>query len=299
MPILPSDLPGPGARLKLHYHARWMTRFLDIVQYTFAGTDHPPTDPAGPQLCNKHFSIPSPPEPCHTPTTPAPRGRPGPADIQPGDQIPMPYLSKATAAFLAASILALAVYISSLPLGAADYRPGPYAGIELGASSEQLSQDSFDLSKQGVQAGGVAGWTFRTADLVLGFEGAFGWNGVTGKWGDGSATVKSDGSWRAGLRARAGVPFGPALMFVTAGPTFQHLSTSVVTDGSSFSDSKLLYGIAAGAGVDLQITHTLALRISGEHTWWKGSTANFGEVGSFKTTSEDTRILGAVIFNLD
>lgn len=211
----------------------------------------------------------------------------------------MLHLIRPAAALLAASALLLAAYIFSLPLSAADYRPGPYAGIELGASSEQLSQSSLDLSKQGVQAGGVAGWTFRTADLVLGFEGAFGWNGVTGKWGDGTATIKSDGSWRAGLRARAGVPFGPALIFVTTGPTFQHLSTSVETVGGSLSDSKLLYGIAAGAGVDLQITSTLALRISGEHTWWKGATANFGEVGSFKTTSEDTRILGAVIFNLD
>lgn len=69
-------------------------------------------------------------------------------------------------------LLALLLFFAS-PAIAADYRPGPYLGIELGAASEQLAAEGgLDLAKQGLQVGGVAGWTFRTADLVLGFEGS-------------------------------------------------------------------------------------------------------------------------------
>lgn len=208
-------------------------------------------------------------------------------------------LTRGTALFLSACCFALFGYILSLPAPAADYRPGPYAGLELGASTEQITTSDLDFSKQGLQVGGVAGWTFRTADLILGFEGAFGWNGVTGKWGDGSATVKSDGSWRGALRARAGVPFGPALIFVSTGPVLQSMTTTISNSDGSLSDSKLIYGIAAGAGVDLQVTNTVVIRLAGEHTWWKGAVANFGEAGNLKTSSEDTRVIGALIFNLN
>lgn len=193
----------------------------------------------------------------------------------------------------------LSILLSGAAALGADYRPGPYLGIEIGAASEQLTTDNLDLSKQGLQVGGVAGWTFRTADLVLGFEGSFGWNGVTGSWSNSGFTAKSDGSWRGNLRARAGVPFGPALIFVTTGPAFQSVSTALTSDGVGFSDSKVIYGIAAGAGIDLQITQTTAIRISGEHTWWKSAVADFGSAGSMKTSSEDSRLLAAFIFNLN
>lgn len=208
-------------------------------------------------------------------------------------------LTRRTAFLLSACCFALLGYILALPAPAADYRAGPYAGLEVGAATEQLSTSDLDFSKQGLQVGGVAGWTFRTADLVFGLEGAFGWNGVTGKWGDGSAAVKSDGSWRGALRARGGVPFGPALIFISTGPTFQQAGLTISSSDGSLSDSKLIYGIAAGAGVDLQITNTMVVRIAGEHTWWKGAVANFGEAGNLKTSSEDTRIVGALIFNLN
>lgn len=207
------------------------------------------------------------------------------------------FLRKASAFFGFTGSALYILYLVFCPpaFSAEAYRPGPYAGISVGVGAEQLTADNFDLGSQGVVAGGLAGWTFALNSWVVGLEGNVGWNGVKGKWTESSATLNSDGSYYAGIRARAGVPIGPVLIFGMVGPSFQEMKISV----DQVSNSKVQLGLTAGAGVDLQLTNTMVIRFAGEHTWWKDTNFDLGKPALLETGKEDTKFYGALIFNLN
>ena len=198
------------------------------------------------------------------------------------------------AAIMAITIFLLFFLIDS-SAKAADYKTGPYAGVSVGVSSDQITTAGIDLGAQGAVVGALAGWTHPVANMVLGLEGNVGWNGVSGHWTDTSATFTSDGSWYAGLRGRAGLPLGPVLLFAMAGPSFQEMKISMGAESSS----RVLLGLTAGAGVDLQLTNTMSIRLAGEHTWWKDASFDLGRPVLLESGREDTKFYSAVIFNLN
>lgn len=163
------------------------------------------------------------------------------------------------------------------------YRTGPYAGISLGYSTSHLTGDVVPLSADGVNVGGLAGFTFRVGHAVLGLEGDIGWQDATLSAGG----IHANGGWLGTARVRAGVPIGPALLYGTAGAAFKDSIDGFTT------------GAVAGGGIDLQLTHSMLMRIEALHYMYPDATVSITDIDKLKLGTQDTTVRAAVIFNLN
>lgn len=192
------------------------------------------------------------------------------------------------------ALAALAVLIS-LPAQAADYRPGAYAGITAGITTGYLTNNTGDLTTDGVPISGIVGYTFALGgNAVAGIEGELAWNNVKGSQTAAGFTIEASSDYTAALKARLGYAAGPALLYLTAGPSW----SKGKIEAAGLSDSRLTLNVLAGAGADLQITPTLALRLEAvrqfsadAQTWTLGT-------ASEKLDAGETTIRLGVIINL-
>jgi opacity protein-like surface antigen len=141
-------------------------------------------------------------------------------------------------------------------------RAGPYVGI-LGAYDAYILQEEggLDLAAGKLMAGGFAGYNFRCGTLVCGVEGDWLFTGISASSAAGELSVKASTQHLASLRLRAGVPLGPALLYVTAGPAFQHAKTTVNDDTSGGWRT----GAAFGGGAEVELSRTLFVRLEALH----------------------------------
>jgi len=190
----------------------------------------------------------------------------------------------------ACGILVLTALASGLR--AEDYRPGPYAGLSVGYAVTPNSAGGYDLSADGFNVAGLAGWTYAYQGMVMGLEADIGLHKVDGSGAVGGAAVTFESNWYASARGRLGVPIGPALPFVTAGVA---MSDQILKSGGGSVDT-LRWGPIAGAGIDLQLTRTIVGRIEATRTWWTDS--KFGALPT-AVTSADNQVRAAIIVNLD
>lgn len=193
-------------------------------------------------------------------------------------------------------IAALAV-IFSLPASAADYRPGPYAGITIGYAAGNLTNNGGDLATDGVPVSGIVGYTHAIANtgLIIGIEGEAAWNNVNGSQTGAGFVLEAKSDYTLALKARAGMAIGPALIYATAGPSWSHGRIEAI----GLSDKHLTLGIAMGGGVDLQMTNTIALRLEAVRQLSAGSqTWTLGGVSEKLDAGETTLKLG-VVFSLN
>lgn len=111
---------------------------------------------------------------------------------------------------------------------------GPYIGINGGAVWHRLETDttlagfgpydSASLTGTGATFGGQIGYNWQSQNFLYGLEADLNWVGgkdshqQIGSFGAGFPVIHSTKlSWLATVRARAGVTFGPNLLFVTGG----------------------------------------------------------------------------------
>ncbi|MCB0252132.1 MAG: porin family protein [Anaerolineae bacterium] len=204
-----------------------------------------------------------------------------------------------------AAAIAAALVVSSVSLvdGAqADESPrhsGPYIGLMAGYGLNQISPKGddgaqFDWAQTGATGGVMAGFGRVVDGIYMGIEADAALHDLKGEVADG-IFVKSSTEWVATIRVRGGIPIGPALLYATAGLAMGDSRLSVSGVGG---DSDRMIGLVLGAGIDVELTRTMFVRLEGRHTRWKDNDFSIGG-DSLSTRQEgETAVMGAVGFRL-
>jgi outer membrane immunogenic protein len=177
--------------------------------------------------------------------------------------------------------------------GGTDLAPteGPFAHPGLSAS-----RDSFVL-------GGQFGYNFQSGSFVFGPQARFSFF-----TGDGSVQsqlffstvdygVETD--WVGSLQGKAGISFGPALIYGMGGIATSRLTASARHDDGvgfvTYSESKNRVGFVFGGGVEYAFTPNISGGVLVQHYVWDGHTFNlgvnpFGEPVRVGVDSNDTTV---------
>ncbi|MDX2155406.1 MAG: hypothetical protein SFW09_02765, partial [Hyphomicrobiaceae bacterium] len=115
---------------------------------------------------------------------------------------------------------------------------------------------------------------------------------------DGVSTVSFSNRWLASGRIRMGVPIGPALLYATGGLAVQESVLKVDDPAINASDAEHVWGAVIGAGMEVKLTHTVALRLEGRHYRWQDQTFEIGGIPA-KVGQDDTMVLMGVSFKLN
>lgn len=192
-------------------------------------------------------------------------------------------------------IAALAALIAT-PSIAADYRPGPYAGATIGYAAGSLTNSTGDLTTDGVPVSGIVGYTHAIAGtpMVIGIEGEATWANVKGEQAAGAFTLEASSDYSLAVKARVGWSAGPALLYLTAGPNWTNSKLEI----AGLKDSNLTLGAIAGAGVDLQLTNTIAVRLEAVRMMDFGQEWTLGVGAPVKLDAGETQIRLGVIINV-
>lgn len=192
---------------------------------------------------------------------------------------------------------ALSAMMLCTAASAADYKSGAYAGATIGVTTGYLTNNTGDITTNGIPVSGIVGYTMALGGgIVGGIEGELAWSNVKGSQTVGAGfTIEASSDYTAALKARLGYAMGPALIYATAGPSWSKGKIELV----GLKDDHLTLNVLAGAGVDLQITNTLAFRMEAvrqfsadAQTWTLGT-------ASEKLDAGETTIKIGVIFNLN
>ncbi len=165
------------------------------------------------------------------------------------------------------------------PIDAPAIWRGLYIGLQAGhrwTTTETANANFSSLQARSAQFGGHIGTNYQSGPVVVGLEGDL-------MVGRGSATTVGAGAslslkdtWTSTLRARAGVTFGPALLYATGGVAVagQDLTLKSSTLSSATSDARL--GLVVGGGLEMQLTEQLSARVEGLHYSYKDQSLNWG-----------------------
>ncbi len=188
--------------------------------------------------------------------------------------------------FAIAFLCIAALVLSVSAVNAADpngwNRSGLYVGALGGYSAADLKAalddgegggGKFKLSDGKLFAGAMAGFNWRAApDMVVGIEVDYLFLDVKGTRDDVGVSVTATSSYLASIRARVGLPIGPALLYFTAGPAFTNQKLFGETEEGSASKSDMLIGAAVGGGIEAELTRSMFIRAEGIHYWFPDKT---------------------------
>jgi outer membrane immunogenic protein len=173
--------------------------------------------------------------------------------------------AKLLGAVLAALIAPLA-YASDLPSSGKIAAPataeewnrsGLYVGLLGGYDVAVMEAEGIDLAGGKLMAGAMVGWNWRAAPgLVAGIEADWMFTGISASTVADEVTLKASTDHLVSLRARLGVPIGPALLYVTGGPAWQHVKLTV----DDVSERTWQLGAAMGGGAEIELSRSLAIR---------------------------------------
>jgi len=162
-------------------------------------------------------------------------------------------------------------------------RTTPYVGVVGGYNVAALQAEDFKFGETAWLGGAFAGVNVRVNEgLMLGLEADYVLTDIKASTTDGEVHVIAKTKYLASLRARAGLPAGPALLYVTAGPAITEQSVTVPEVGLAASELKV--GLVAGAGVDMSLTKNLFVRLEGLHYRFPEKDMGFMESKDQQTT---------------
>lgn len=199
---------------------------------------------------------------------------------------------------LLGAVIALA-FVTPATAQQGPFKGGPYAGLTAGYSSTVFEAEDVDLGAHGLFGGAYAGFGFYTGGVYLGLEGDAMLTDIKAKFSEADVTVTSKSDYLASIRARVGLPLGPALAYVTAGPAFTNtkITGSDGIDGASKSET--LIGVAVGGGLETNLTNTIMVRIEGLHYAFPDEGFKFGDLGKADIGQQETVIRVGVGFRLN
>lgn len=189
-----------------------------------------------------------------------------------------------------AALAGLALAIQVAPALAFDWN-GFYAGVNAGYSTghsdaeydePQFSTADIDMNPSGWMLGVQAGGNAVMDGIVLGIEGDVYISNITDTIYDQAADdhgspgeeITSTTDFGGTLRARVGFDGGDFMPYLTAGLGAANVTVDA-SDGP-LSDSALLWGWVAGAGVEFAVGEQMTIKGEylyadlGEHTWFAG-----------------------------
>jgi outer membrane immunogenic protein len=143
----------------------------------------------------------------------------------------------------------------------AHHRTGFYVGAIAGWDIAQLETNAFAFSDTSLLGGAFIGAQARLENLVVGIEADYLLADLAATATPAAVTVTASTSFLASIRARAGLPLGPALLYVTAGPAFTESKLAIA--GSA--DKEFAVGGVFGGGVEAELGKVLFLRLEGLH----------------------------------
>ncbi len=177
-------------------------------------------------------------------------------------------VQKILAATVAALALSTASFAEEAVDGAEAVQGFDWSGFYVGASVGWAEMDPqstkpnlLQPKSEGIETGLHAGYDLRFGYVLAGVVGEISASDTEAATSCANPLFRcsAESDWTASLRARAGVPIGRFLGYVTGGLAWMDYSgsTSIVTTGQTFEDSKTLSGWTAGGGIDFAVTDRL------------------------------------------
>lgn len=201
---------------------------------------------------------------------------------------------------LAALLMTCVPGLAADPAGVSPYhRTGFYVGAVGGYDTQRLKADDFKFGEGSLTAGVMGGFNYNTGmGIVLGVEADYMLHSLKSTSTAGGVTVSASNHFLASVRARAGLPIGPALAYVTAGPAFTERKGSLQTGpfASDFKDTQV--GVVFGAGIEAELTRTLFVRLEALHYVFPDLNAT-GAAGAFTSGEQQTAARLAIGFKLN
>ncbi len=179
------------------------------------------------------------------------------------------------------------------------WHDGAYAGITIGYGAGAFEAEGINLGADGVLAGGYVGYgkIVMPGGVYLGIEADAMLKDLSGSSDVLGINVKGSGDYLASIRGRVGYAVGPALLYATAGPALTTMRLSATDGIDSVADSKRVFGVVGGLGIDAQITPTMTLRLEGLHYWFPDRTLNL-DGADVKTGQQETVVRAGISFKL-
>lgn len=169
-----------------------------------------------------------------------------------------------------ALVLSMAALISTLHTTNANANPlapiwtGAYIGAHGGAKWTDIETDfSSNFSATDWTGGGHLGYNLGLGGIVIGIEGDATLDSTLFSFtsaGGGTGSFESD--WSGTIRARLGIPVGPALLYATAGYAWTETTLHETNaTGGSFSSNHSFNGVVYGIGAEAYVLPNLSLRL--------------------------------------
>lgn len=177
-------------------------------------------------------------------------------------------------------------------------RTGFYVGAVAGYSTLVLEAEGIDLANGKLMLAPLVGFNVRVSpQLVMGLEADWVFTDVGASSSIEGITVTTSSRHVISVRGRAGVPVGPALLYLTAGPAWQKTKIGATDGVESLSDSEWQLGLAGGGGIELELTRSLAVRAEALHYIWRDKDAPFADVLNSENQMTTARL--GLVFKLN
>jgi outer membrane immunogenic protein len=128
---------------------------------------------------------------------------------------------------------------------------GAYVGAK-GTYQWGKVKNGGEYDAKGLGGGLYGGYNLQNDKIVYGGEADLNYSGISSKTNGVEAEQRLNGS----VRGRVGYDLSPALVYGTAGVA----ATSLKASDQTSSDSKTLFGLTVGAGVETKITDSITAR---------------------------------------
>jgi outer membrane immunogenic protein len=149
-----------------------------------------------------------------------------------------------------------------------------WSGFYVGAMGGYAAENTSDVGKlSGGFAGGTLGYNWQTGGLVLGIEADAAWSDVGATVGDPALLAFSDKIRDMGtVRGRIGYAFDQFLIYGTAGYAWADNRLTITAGPASVSESRVLNGWAAGAGVEVMFAPKWSVKAEYLYRSFQGDT---------------------------
>jgi len=166
------------------------------------------------------------------------------------------------------------IALGMAPAIAADLPAGPYTkapaaiainnwtGFYIGAMGGYAKENTSAIAGlSGGFAGGTAGYNWQTGNVVFGIEADAAWSDVGSTLGIGGIAAASDKIRDMGtVRGRIGYAFDQVLVYGTGGYAWADTRATATVLGLTASQSQVLNGWTAGAGVEVMFAPKWSLK---------------------------------------
>lgn len=163
-------------------------------------------------------------------------------------------------------------------------RSGLYVAALAGYNTTVLEAEGVNFGNGKLLGGGAAGYNHRWDRYLFGIEADWLFTDISSAVdAGGGLTVKASNKHLASVRARAGFAAGPALLYITGGPAWQHSRVSASDGVNSATDSVWQLGAVGGGGIEMELTKSFAVRVEALHYVFGKDGSPFDEVRTTQT----------------